>query len=237
MSTEELDRRDRVSGYIDLWKQTVEVQKHFNDLEWRIRGLALTALTFTVGAAGLAAGRDDRVGPISLGATVTVIGLILWYAFYFVDRYWYHPLLKAAVKQGEHIEELLSTDLPGADLTKQISLGSPQRWKPLGIGRRGEGGGFLLRSTQKMAVFYGIGATTLIVLAAALQVGSWLAHDASGCEATPETSATASGPSVTESAASGPFASQAPSPSPSATDVAFSASYDQCASHASTSGP
>lgn len=33
------------SKYIDLWKQTVEVQQHFNDLEWRIRGLALTAAT------------------------------------------------------------------------------------------------------------------------------------------------------------------------------------------------
>lgn len=41
-----MDDDDRVRHYIELWKQTVAVQQHFNDLEWRIRQLALTALTF-----------------------------------------------------------------------------------------------------------------------------------------------------------------------------------------------
>ena len=34
---------EKVKHYIELWKQTVTVQQHFNDLEWRIRGLTLDA--------------------------------------------------------------------------------------------------------------------------------------------------------------------------------------------------
>ncbi|WP_344067846.1 hypothetical protein [Nostocoides vanveenii] len=44
-----------VGHYIEMWKQSVEVQMHFNDIEWRIRGLALTVATFALGAAGVAA--------------------------------------------------------------------------------------------------------------------------------------------------------------------------------------
>ena len=94
-----------VGHYIDMWKQSVEVQMHFNDIEWRIRGLALTVATFALGAAGVAAKDGTRVGWFSLGALVIVIGLLLWYAFYFVDRAWYHPLLKASVAHGTQFEK------------------------------------------------------------------------------------------------------------------------------------
>ena len=46
---------EKVGHYIEIWKQTVTVQQHFNDIEWRIRGLALTAATFALGAAAIAA--------------------------------------------------------------------------------------------------------------------------------------------------------------------------------------
>ena len=48
----ELSLDQQVGHYIDIWKQTVAVQMHFNDIEWRIRGLALTVATFAIGAAG-----------------------------------------------------------------------------------------------------------------------------------------------------------------------------------------
>ena len=62
--------------------------------------LALTVATFALGAAGVAAKDGTRIGYPSLGSLVPVIGLLLWYAFYFVDRVWYHPLLKGAVDTG-----------------------------------------------------------------------------------------------------------------------------------------
>jgi len=95
--SKKLTQDQQVGHYIDMWKQSVEVQMHFNDIEWRIRGLALTVATFALGAAGVAAKDGTRVGAVSLGSLVLAIGLLLWYAFYFVDRFWYHPLLKAAV--------------------------------------------------------------------------------------------------------------------------------------------
>src|SRR3954454_5849013 len=103
-NSSQLSDDERCSRYIDLWKQTVEVQQHFNDLEWRIRGLALTAATFALGASAVAAKDGTKFHGVSLGAGVLIAGLILWFGFYFVDRYWYHPLLIGSVKHGEELE-------------------------------------------------------------------------------------------------------------------------------------
>lgn len=35
--TDNLTAHERVGHYIEMWKQTVTVQQHFNDIEWRIR--------------------------------------------------------------------------------------------------------------------------------------------------------------------------------------------------------
>lgn len=127
---DELPLKDKVAFYIDLWKKTVDVQQHFNDIEWRIRGLALTAATFALGAAGVAAKDGTRVGAFSLGSVIIVLGLILWYAFYFVDRVWYHPMLKAAVDQGARWEREFQRHLPlgglagESGMTDAISAGS-----------------------------------------------------------------------------------------------------------------
>ena len=99
-----LKPEDSLKYYIELWKSSVDVQKHFNDIEWRIRGLALTVATVALGAAGVAAKEGTRMGPISLGSMVLVLGLILWYAFYYVDRYWYHPLLKGLFTEGSGLK-------------------------------------------------------------------------------------------------------------------------------------
>ncbi len=70
-----LSREQQVSHYVDLYKQSVEVQMHFNDVEWRIRGLALTVATFALGAAGVAAKDGTTIGGVALGSLVIVIGL------------------------------------------------------------------------------------------------------------------------------------------------------------------
>ncbi len=70
-SPERLTRDQEIGHYIDMWKQAVEVQMHFNDIEWRIRGLALTVATFALGAAGVAAKDGTRVGWFSMWAERT----------------------------------------------------------------------------------------------------------------------------------------------------------------------
>ncbi|WP_128145161.1 hypothetical protein [Nocardia africana] len=118
---ERLKLAEQVGFYIDIWKKSVDVQQHFNDIQWRIRGLALTVATFTLGAAGIAAKDSTRIGIISLGALIGAVGLLLWYAFYFVDRYWYHVFLKSSVSQGLELEHAIADFLPKAQLTEKSS--------------------------------------------------------------------------------------------------------------------
>lgn len=164
----ELTMNEQVGHYIDVWKKTVEVQQHFNDIEWRIRSLALTAATFTLGAAGVAAKDDARVGWLSLGTLVTLVGLLLWYAFYFVDRIWYHPLLKAAVAQGTLIEDEIKKTLPHVGMTATITARSVQPTRRLArlLTRKTE-----LHSDDKLVRFYLVGAGALFMSAVALQIG------------------------------------------------------------------
>jgi hypothetical protein len=163
-----LDEENHAKLLVELWKQTVAVQQHFNDLCWRIRGLALTALTFTLGAAALAArepvdvalfGADLRLSVIIIGA-----GFVLWRAFYYVDRRWYHQLLKGAVKHGEDLERELRTLVPAAGLTTAISDASPYD------GRSWRGQRQPIKSTKKLQRFYGVVSLLLLAFAAALQL-------------------------------------------------------------------
>ncbi len=107
-----LDDNERVGHYIEMWKQATQVNQHFNDIEWRIRGLALTVATFSIGAAGVAARDGATVCGVGVGSLLLVVGLLLWYAFYFVDLAWYHQLLRASVHQTEEIEGEITKILP-----------------------------------------------------------------------------------------------------------------------------
>ena len=180
-----------VGHYIDMWKQSVEVQMHFNDIEWRIRGLALTVATFALGAAGVAAKDGTRVGWFSLGALVIGIGLLLWYAFYFVDRAWYHPLLKASVAHGTQFEEEIKKVLPAAGMTASITAGSiyrPKRTIRI-LSRRSE-----MHSDDKLVWFYTVGAIALALAAIALQAGVLLGSAARSSSETPPTPTASSTP-------------------------------------------
>lgn len=172
----ELSLNEQVGYYVDLWKKAVDVQQHFNDIEWRIRGLALTVATFAFGAAGVGAKDNTKIGPLSLGTLIILLGLLLWYAFYFVDRVWYHPLLKAAVAQGEKWEQEFQKYLPLAGalgapgMTSAISAGSAAAevgWLTKRLSRKKT-----MHSAEKLVWFYGVGSTAFVIAAIALQIGA-----------------------------------------------------------------
>ncbi len=144
----------RKSQIIDVWKKVVDVQQHFNDLELRVRNLALTALVALVGAAGFVV--KERIALTLFGVAVPLASLILLAgipiisAFWFMDRFWYHRLLYGAVKQGCEIEQRARLVLPELGLTDAIGRASPirvLRWD--------------LRSPTKIDLFYAILALTL----------------------------------------------------------------------------
>ena len=166
-----MDDEDRVKHYIELWKQTVAVQQHFNDIEWRIRQLALTALTFALGAAAVAARERTSVVifgiNFQLSSTLLMFGLVLWGSFYFVDQVWYHRLLIGAVRHGEELERAIQRHIPEAGLTQAITKASPYQVR-IGWGSRSYT--TQIHSTIKLRMFYLIGAVTLALAAIALQI-------------------------------------------------------------------
>ena len=85
---------------IELWKQTLDMQKHFNDLSFKIRGFLMTIITGLLGASTFF---DDN---LSIGIIKSLIAFIILsgIAILFIDL-WYHIYLKAAVKQGMEIEK------------------------------------------------------------------------------------------------------------------------------------
>ncbi len=168
-----MNENERLTHYIEMWKQSVETQQHFNDIEWRIRGLALTVATFAIGAAGVTARDGDQIGPVSLGSLVIIVGLLLWYAFYFVDRAWYHPLLKGAVTQGTAIEAEILKSLPQAGMTSAITAASPYPRTKINRIITGKSGD--MHSDDKLAWFYLVGAAALVLVAIGLQVAALIA--------------------------------------------------------------
>lgn len=164
---------------IEIWKTIIDVQKHFNELEMRIRNVAVTVLAAFLAAAGItmkdnmhvALGRFD----LSLTSLVLLGGALCWLAFYGMDRFWYHRLLMGAVKQGLVVEESLAARFPESGLTKAIGDESPVKL-----------GSLTIRSGNKIDIFYWSVALPLI-LAAAI---AWTQPSKPVPPATPKTSGT-----------------------------------------------
>lgn len=157
---------DVVKLQVEAWKTTVGVQQHFNDIEMKIRALAITVLTAVLGVAALAVrdGTTLHVGGsrVNLGGAIMIIGLVAWILFYFVDALWYHRLLLGAVKQGVALEKMLGEQgVPGFGLTGAIRDASPFTmnlgfWKPQ------------VHSSSKIRIFYFTIAALLAAGAVAL---------------------------------------------------------------------
>jgi FMN phosphatase YigB (HAD superfamily) len=135
---------------VDLWKKTVDVQQHFNDLELRVRNYALTVLAALFALAGYAL-KEGLTANI-LGHTTSVSSLILlittlpWAAFYLMDRWWYHRLLHGAVEHGSYIEKRWQSVIPEIGLSQTISRRSPFKFLKR----------FPLHTDRKIDIWYGL---------------------------------------------------------------------------------
>jgi hypothetical protein len=135
---------------LEAWKQTIQVQQHFNDIELRIRNYAITLLGALFGIAAYAFKEHVESGVI---LCVLLGGLFLCYAFYFMDRHWYHRLLIGAVEHGQMIESSSPAEL---GLTGSIGRKSPVKlWY-----RKKE-----LHSDDKILIFYGFIALAIVAMA------------------------------------------------------------------------
>ncbi len=99
--------------YREVWKHAIDLQKHFNDILFKVRafyfgflgiiGTAVAAILFS-NSGGDALARFP-VGLKRLFLTVLLVapGVAVW----MLDRYYYHPLLVGAVKLAARVEEIV----------------------------------------------------------------------------------------------------------------------------------
>jgi len=92
-----------------LWAKSIDVQQHFNEIELKVRQLTLTVFTFIISGIGFMIKENKGVfsGIIPIEAIISAIGSIIIYAFFFMDKHWYHRLLKGAVGFSLKLEEQL----------------------------------------------------------------------------------------------------------------------------------
>ena len=141
-----------VQAHMTIWTQVVSVQQHFNDLGWRIRSIAITTMTFTLGAAFFGYLNATPVpfqdGTVNPAALVPILGLLIWAMFWFMDALWFHRLLKGAGNAATETEALLNAHGIAANLSGEIYKASPVKvWG---------------RSTRRLHTFYLFGAAVLV---------------------------------------------------------------------------
>ncbi len=154
---------NNLSNVISIWEKTIDVQQHFNDIELRIRSIALTAFTFIIGGIGYVEKENlnfkyDCMN-IPYSSILAFVGAIILFAFFYMDKFWYHRLLKGAVKHGIMIEKQWIKYLPEIKLTQAIGEASPHKflfWQ--------------IHSENKFRIFYGLLFGTLIILGTILLI-------------------------------------------------------------------
>ena len=155
------------AGQIEIWKKIVDVQQHFNDLELRIRNFALIVTGAFLGLGGYAI-KDGGVTKV-LGVEVSIAGLVVFsaivplFAFYFMDRLWYHRLLDGSVQACIEAESALKNLGYKVDLGSKISEHSPfTLWLTKKV---------RVRSKTKMDIFYLMLVAALLIVAICLSFG------------------------------------------------------------------
>lgn len=149
---------------IEIWKQTVSVQQHFNDIALKIRNLAMTFLAAVVAGIGLSLKDKLSIDFIGVQIPVAIIicigGIIIIQAFLFMDRYWYHQLLMGSVQYGEYLEKEYPHIFGQIGLTSQISASSKVNYNNK-----------VISSSDKFTIFYRNYLTrSLYVLLAVLSI-------------------------------------------------------------------
>ncbi len=119
-----MDKYEQIQLKVDVWKKVVDVQMHFNDLCLKLRHVGISILGVLLGAAALTYRYGGTTNVMSFQVQTSIVfilvALIVWIAFYLMDRFWYHELLKGAVHHGLKIEEALRNELPSIDLAHTI---------------------------------------------------------------------------------------------------------------------
>lgn len=142
------------TAILTVWEKVIDLQMHFNEMCMNLRRtaigtvgalLAAGALAFRFGGLVHVFGKD-----VSSAVIFVAVALLVWTAFYLMDRYWYHELLRAAVKYAEG----LSGPATAAGLT--VVLDMSQQIRAANHAALGMSGG------KKINLFYSLVAAALV---------------------------------------------------------------------------
>ncbi len=109
---------------LEAWKQCVDVQMHFNDMEMKIRSLAVTVITAISGAIGYLLKENIHYQKEFI-VLLSFVSAAAWLCFYLMDRFMYHKLLIGAVKAGIETENELKNLGINVALGEKIKEASP----------------------------------------------------------------------------------------------------------------
>jgi hypothetical protein len=128
-------RDERAKQVIDVWKTIVGVQMHFNEIGMRVRGLFVTILVALFASIGFLLDKQLSLQiwriNIQFATVVPIFGIFGTMLFYFIDRYWFHRLLKGSVNHAIAIEKKYRNQLPELALSDEI--GKESFFTPKGI--------------------------------------------------------------------------------------------------------
>jgi aryl carrier-like protein len=149
---------------LDAWKQTVSVQMHFNDLEMRIRSLAITIMGALLAATAVAIDRELFFSffgwTISGAVLILAAAAIAMLNFFIMDGLWYHRLLVGASTEALRLESRLRKQGLDIQLTSALNRESPVYIRfPWSQSTRRQ-----LRSRHKIKLFYGLLITIVCVV-------------------------------------------------------------------------
>lgn len=159
-----LNDKDKVDGLIQIWDKTIDVQMHFNQLEFKVRQFAISLSSLILGGI-FALIVTKKIEPIIIINDITIhtlsIGFyfsaIVWFVFYLVDRHWYHVFLKGAVMEALEIENELKEYLPISGLSNTIGKYSSSKTIPY-VNLK------ISDSNSRLNVFYGSIISVLALL-------------------------------------------------------------------------
>lgn len=130
MDDDKVLQNEQRKQVIEIWKTIVEVQQHFNDISMRIRGMFVTILLALFASIGFLLDRklslDCGSFHVQYSTLIPLFGVFGTLLFYFIDRYWYHRLLKGSVNHAIAIEKKYKDDMPELSLSDAIGAVSPQ---------------------------------------------------------------------------------------------------------------
>lgn len=127
---QELTLNERTGLLLEYWKQTSNVQQHFNDVSMKLRNFAVVVFSGFLTGVGLAIHKNISINflgfDISAGVLFALAGMIATQLIHFMDTYWYHVFLKGAVTTSSSIEKEIKDILKVSELSDGISSSSQQ---------------------------------------------------------------------------------------------------------------